>query len=84
MNDTTAADPAVLLPLVDGQVTDCRKKNIRFVRVQPNLDFASLVTLDPPGVTVLHAEFYIKLPDIKQLSVRYEYLLWARPAKARC
>ena len=43
VNDTTAADPAVLLPLVDGQVTDCRKKNIRFVRVQLNLDFASLV-----------------------------------------
>jgi hypothetical protein len=26
-----------------------------------NLDFASLVTLDNPGVTVLHVEFYIEL-----------------------
>ena len=83
VNDTTTADSAVLLPVIDGHVADCRKKNIRFVQVQLNLDFASLVTLDPPGVTVLHAEFYIELPDIKQFSVRYEYLLWAHPAKAR-
>jgi len=62
VNDTTtAADSAVLLPVIDGHVADCRKKNIRFVRVQLNLDFASLVTLDPPGVTVLRIEFYIVL-----------------------
>ena len=29
--DTTAADLAVLLPVVDGPVADCRKKNIQFV-----------------------------------------------------
>jgi hypothetical protein len=63
VNNTTAADLAVLLPVVDGPVTDCRKKYIRFVRVQLNLDFASLVTLDPPGVTVLHVQFYIELPQ---------------------
>jgi hypothetical protein len=28
-----------------------------------NLDFASLVTLDPPGVTVLRIEYYIELPQ---------------------
>jgi hypothetical protein len=28
-----------------------------------NLDFASLVTLDNPGVTVLRVEFYIELPQ---------------------
>jgi len=63
VNDTTTADLAVLLPVVDVPVTDCRKKNIRFFRVQLNLDFASLVTLDPPGVTVLCVEFYIELPQ---------------------
>ena len=63
VNDTTTADSAVLLPVIDGHVADCRKKNIRFVRVQLNLDFASLVTLDPPGVTVLRVEFYIELPQ---------------------
>jgi len=63
VNDTTATDSAILLPVVNGPVTDCRKKYIRFIRVQLNLDFASLVTLDPPGVTVLHVKFYIKLPQ---------------------
>jgi len=63
MNDTTAADSAILLPVVNGPVTDCCKKNIWFVRVQLNLDFASLVISDPPGVTVLHITFYIELPQ---------------------
>ena len=63
MNNTTAADSAVLLPVVDGPVNACRKQNIWFVRVQLNLDFASLITLDPPGVTVLRVEFYIELPQ---------------------
>jgi hypothetical protein len=38
-------------------------QNIGFVRVQLNLNFASLVTLDPPGVTVLHVEYYIEFPQ---------------------
>ncbi len=63
VNDTTAADSVVLLPVIDGPVVDCRKRNIRFVRVQLNLNFASLVTLDPPGVTVLRVEYYIELPQ---------------------
>ena len=63
MNDTTAADLAVLLPVINGPVNACHKQNIRFVRVQLNLDFTSLVTLDPPGVTVLCVEFYIQLPQ---------------------
>jgi len=61
--DTTAADLAVLLPVVDGPANACHKQNIQFIRVQLNLDFASLVTLDPPGVTVLCVEYYIKLPQ---------------------
>ncbi len=64
VNDTTtAADSAILLPVADRPIPACRKQNIRFVRVQLNLDFASLVTLDPPGVTVLRVEFYIELPQ---------------------
>ncbi len=64
MNDTTtAADSAVFLPVANGPIPACRKQNIRFVRVQLNLNFASLVTLDPPGVTVLGVEFYIELPQ---------------------
>ncbi len=64
VNDTTTAtDLAVLLPVIDGAATACWKQHIRFVCAQMNLDFASLVTLDPPWVTVLRVEFYIKLPQ---------------------
>ena len=57
VNDTTtAADSAVLLPVADEPIPACCKQNIRFVGVQLNLDFTSLVTLDP-GVTVLRVEF---------------------------
>jgi hypothetical protein len=64
VNDTTTANnSAVLLPVIDGTVTASWKQHIRFVHVQINLDFASLVTLDPPGVTVLQVKFYIELPQ---------------------
>jgi hypothetical protein len=64
VNDTiTANDLTVLLPVIDGTVTACQKQHIRFVCVQMNLDFASLVTLNPPGVTVLCVKFYIELPQ---------------------
>ena len=36
---------------------------IRFVQVQLNLDFASIITLDPPGITSLRVEYYIELPQ---------------------
>ncbi len=52
-NDTTtAADPAILLPLQDGPINDCRKA-IKFVRVQLNLNYAVLANVNPPGPTVL-------------------------------
>jgi hypothetical protein len=53
VNDTTtAADPAILLPLQDGPVIDCRKA-IKFVRVQLNLNYAALANVNPPGPMVL-------------------------------
>jgi hypothetical protein len=36
---TTAHNLAILLPVIDGPTTACRKKHICFVRVQMNLDF---------------------------------------------
>jgi hypothetical protein len=64
VNDTTtAANLAVLLPVQDGPVSNCCKKQIRFVCVQLNLDFASLITLDPLGITALRIEYYIELPQ---------------------
>jgi hypothetical protein len=61
-NMTTATDLAVLLPVQDRPIPDCSKKHIRFVRVQLNLDFVSLVTLNPPGITAVCIEYYIECP----------------------
>ncbi len=56
-NTTTAANSAVLLPVTNEPINSCHKQNIWFVWVQMNLNFASLVTLDNPGVTMLRIEF---------------------------
>jgi hypothetical protein len=55
-------DPLVLLPIVNGALANFRKKDVKFVRVQLMLDYASMVNVNPPGATVLRTEFYIKLP----------------------
>jgi hypothetical protein len=53
VNDTTtAADPAILLPLQDGPVIDCRRA-IKFLRVQLNLNYAALANVNLPSPTVL-------------------------------
>ncbi len=59
---TTAANLAVLLPVQEGSISNLHRKHIQFVRVKLNLNFASLITLDPPGITILHIEYYIELP----------------------
>ncbi len=59
----TAADSAGLLPVQDGAADKCRRANIKFARVQLNLDFFALVALRPPDNTILCAEYYIKLPQ---------------------
>jgi len=61
-NTTTAADPSVLLPVVDGRLDDCRK-NVKFVRVQSSVNFISLNVLDDPGPTTLRIEYFIELPQ---------------------
>ena len=62
IDSVTAGDASILLPvLVDGPVTNCRRANIKFVRVQLNLDFSMLVSLRPPGNTILRTEYYIAL-----------------------
>ncbi len=62
MNDTSNANNlAILLPVVNGPVGNCCKQ-VCFIRVQLNLDFASLVSLGVQGLTILRVKFYIKLP----------------------
>ncbi len=51
-NTRMAADPAILLPLQDRPINDCPKA-IKFVQVQPNLNYAALANVNPPGPTVL-------------------------------
>ncbi len=65
VQDTTnAADPAILLPVQDGVLSDCRKKEVKFVRVQLTLYFSPLVNATPiAGPTILRAEYYIQLPQ---------------------
>jgi hypothetical protein len=63
VNDTTdASDSAILLPIINGSLADCRKQ-VRFILVQLNLNFASLVPPSIQGLTILRVEFYIELPQ---------------------
>jgi hypothetical protein len=63
VDSVTTGDASILLPVQDGAVANCRRANIKFARVQLNLDFVTLVTLRPPGNTILRTEYYIKLPQ---------------------
>ena len=47
-NTTTAANMAILLPVINDIIQNCRRPNIKFVRVQINLDFCSLVSRYSP------------------------------------
>ncbi len=70
VDTVTAADSAALLPVQDGVVDKCHRANIKFAHGQLNLDFFALVTLWPPGNTILRAEYYIKLPqDSRNMTV---------------
>ncbi len=66
VNDTTDSnDSAVLLPVINGPYADCHKQ-VRFVLVQLNLDFASLVPSGVQGLTILRVKYYIKLLQSSQ------------------
>ncbi len=60
---TTAADAAILLPVIDGNLANCCRPNVKFARVQITLDFSLLVSIEPPGITTLQVEYYIELPQ---------------------
>ena len=62
VDTTDAADTAILPPVVDGAITECRK-NVKFVRVQLSISFLDLVTVANPGPTTLRTEYYIELPQ---------------------
>ena len=62
-NTTTAADRNILLLVQNGAMANCRKEDVRFVRVICLLDVASLFTITNPGPTMLCVSFYVKLPQ---------------------
>jgi hypothetical protein len=69
INDTTkAADPAILLPVQDGNLVNCCKKDVKFVRVQLTIDYSTFVNVNSAGPTILQADYYIELPQtLRQL-----------------
>jgi hypothetical protein len=60
---TDATDPSVLLPVVNGVLANCRKKDVKFVCIQLTINYAPLVNVTPPGAMVLRTEYYIELPQ---------------------
>ena len=62
IDTTDATDAAILLPVVDGAVTDCCK-NVKSVRVQLSISFLDLVTVANLGPTTLRTEYYTELPQ---------------------
>jgi hypothetical protein len=68
INDAmAAANTAILLPVINGILVNCRRPNVKFVRVQITLDFCPLVSVDPPGLTTLRVEYYVKLPQTSRV-----------------
>ncbi len=48
----------------DGNVANCRRQNVKFVRVQLFIDFVSLVSVpNNVGPTMLRTEYYIEFPQ---------------------
>ena len=63
-NTTNATNPAVLLPVQDGNVDDCRKQGVKFVCVQLRLDFSSMAIFSVTSHScILLEEYYIELPQ---------------------
>jgi hypothetical protein len=64
INNTALADnPAVLLPVQNGNTTDCCAEGVKFVWVNLALDFSDLTTIDPPPDCILRGTYYIELPQ---------------------
>jgi hypothetical protein len=61
---TDATNPVMLLPVVNRLLNACRKANVKFVRVQLTVNFATLVNVNPPGPTTMQSKYYIELPQM--------------------
>jgi len=83
-NTTTAADPAVLLPIQNGPLADCRQQDIMFVKVQVSVDYSYSIR----GVSPVRLDFYIELPQTSTVMVNgiggaYTLVTYLGPADLR-
>lgn len=61
---TIAGDPTILKPVQDGNIPNCRPADVRYVRLQLQLDFVDLATgAGPNDNTVLRCQYYLELPQ---------------------
>jgi hypothetical protein len=60
-NTTIAANPVLLLPLVDGSLNLCHQQNVRFVHITCTINFHG-ITVPNYGLTMLRIGFYLELP----------------------
>ena len=61
-NACTAADTKILLPCAAGAIANCRPPDVRFVRLQLELDLAP-VCPGAVGNTILKTMYYLELPQ---------------------
>jgi hypothetical protein len=61
-NTSTAANPAVMLPLIN-DTREHYSKAIKFAHVQLSLEFTNLVNVTPKAPTILCMEYHILLPQ---------------------
>jgi hypothetical protein len=64
-NTTVAGNPAVLLPVQNGAQNQCCSAGVKFVRIQLDLDFADLNTIQGVTNTVFWGEYYLQLPQTR-------------------
>jgi hypothetical protein len=62
-NTTIVRNPAILLPVVNGPVADCRQKDVCYILIQLSLNFAGLLGPQHIGVSVIKSMYYIELPQ---------------------
>ncbi len=60
-NTTITCNPAILLPIVNGPVADCRQKDVCYVCVQLSLNFARLLGPQHVGASVIKSMYYNEL-----------------------
>jgi hypothetical protein len=63
-NTTVAANPALLLPVVDYPLNLCCQQNVRFMHITCTIDFCGLISVPTYGPTMLRNGFYLEILQI--------------------